>query len=214
MDSHSRFTALITVDIQPDFMPGGPLAVTGGDEILESLGKLMGSDGFGLLVATQDWHPFAHISFASRHPGKNPFDVISLYGQDQVLWPDHCVQGTPGAALHGALDWHRVSAIIRKGMDPAVDSYSGFRNNWDSEGKRPKTGLAGYLRERRITDVCLCGLARDFCVKWSAEDAVDEGFNVTVIWDATRAVDPSSDEKVRADLEALGVRMAVADDLL
>ena len=205
--------ALLLVDIQPDFMPGGGLAVPGGDEILEPAGRLMSSQEFDLLVATQDWHPRNHISFASQHPGHIIFDVISLYGEDQVLWPDHCVQGTAGAALHTGLNWDPVSAIVRKGMDPAVDSYSAFRNNWDAEGTRPETGLAGYLRERGITDVYLCGLARDYCVKWSAEDAAEAGFNVTVIWDATRPVDPSSDEQVRSDLTSRWIRILQASDI-
>jgi len=210
----STKTALLLVDIQPDFMPRGALAVAGGDEILEPVRKLIAIPRFELHVATQDWHPADHISFASRHEGNIPFDMIDLYGKEQILWPDHCVQGTPGAALHPDLPWDSVAAIIRKGMDPQVDSYSGFKNNWDREGRRPETGLAGYLRERGIGKVFLCGLARDFCVKWSAEDAVDAGFQVTVIWDATRPVDPASDDRVRSDLERIGVHIALSGELL
>ncbi len=198
---------LVVVDIQPDFLPGGALAVRGGEEILEGVRKLMASDRFGLVVATQDWHPRGHISFAAAHPGRKPFETIRLYGHDQTLWPDHCVQNTAGAELAPGLPWERVAAVIRKGSDPMVDSYSGIRNNWDAAGQRPPTGLAGYLKERGITEVCLCGLARDFCVKWTAEDAVAEGFRVRVFWELTRPVDPASDPTVRSDLERRGVEL-------
>jgi nicotinamidase/pyrazinamidase len=200
-------TALVLVDIQPDFMPGGALPVAEGDAIVQPVRELMGADLFGLYVATQDWHPAGHVSFASSHPGRKPFEVIELYGHQQVLWPDHCVQGTPGAELHRGLPWEKVSVIIRKGTDPKVDSYSGFRNNWNPRGERPPTGLAGYLRDRGITDIYVCGLARDYCVKWTAEDAAREGFRVSFLWDLTRPVDPSSDDRVRKDLESAGVRI-------
>jgi len=200
-------TALLVVDIQPDFLPGGALAVAGGDEILAPIRDLLGRGGFEVCVATQDWHPRGHISFASSHPGHQPFDVIELYGHEQVLWPDHCVQGTPGAALHEALPREPFALIVRKGADPLTDSYSTFRNNWNPRGERPALGLAGYLRERGITDVYLCGLARDYCVKWSGEDAAAAGFRVTVLWDLTRPVDPRSDADVRRDLERAGVHI-------
>lgn len=203
---HAR-SALILVDIQPDFMPGGALPVQGGDEILGGARRLMEEAGFALQVATQDWHPPGHVSFASRHPGRAPMDVIELYGHDQTLWPDHCVQGTPGSELHPGLPWTHVEAVIRKGTDPATDSYSGFRNNWNPEGERPPTGLAGYLEERGIEMVYLCGLARDVCVRWTAEDAADAGFDTRVLWDLTRSVDPSADEELRSALEARGVRV-------
>jgi nicotinamidase/pyrazinamidase len=195
------------IDVQHDFPPGGALAVAEGDRILEPVRRLMESDQFGLCVATQDWHPRGHVSFASAHPGSAPFDRIEVHGHEQTLWPDHCVQGTHGAELHPALPWERASAIIRKGADPAVDSYSGFRNNWDARGERPHTGLAGYLRERGIARVVLCGLARDYCVKWSAEDAVAAGLEATFLWEATRAVDPRADERVEAELGRAGVRV-------
>jgi nicotinamidase/pyrazinamidase len=188
------------------------LPVAGGDEILAPVGQLMRSDRFGLCVATQDWHPAAHISFASRH-GRRPMETIQLYGRPQTLWPDHCVQGTPGAALHAALPFDRAEAIIRKGTDLAVDSYSGFRNNWNAQGERPPTGLAGYLMDRGIQQVFLCGLARDVCVKWTAEDAADAGFRAFLIWDLSRAVDPSSDATVRASLEERSVQIVLAADL-
>ncbi len=203
-------TALLVVDVQPDFLPGGALAVAGGDEILAPLAALLESARFGVRVATQDWHPPGHVSFASRHPGRRPFEVVDLYGHEQTLWPDHCVQGSAGAALHPALPWERLDLILRKGTDPQVDSYSAFRNNWDPRGDRPATGLAGYLRERGVCAVCVCGLARDVCVRWTAEDAAAAGFRTTVLWDLTRAVDPAADETVRAALAARGV--AVAND--
>ncbi|MGZ8414698.1 MAG: nicotinamidase [Gemmatirosa sp.] len=200
-------TALIVVDVQPDFLPGGALAVPDGDAILAPLRTLLERLPFGLAVATQDWHPRGHVSFASAHAGRRPFDAITLHGHPQTLWPDHCVQGTPGAQLEASLPWERVSAVIRKGAQQDVDSYSGFRNNWDAGGARPPTGLAGYLRERGVADVYVCGLARDYCVKWTAEDAVAAGFRTTVLWDLTRPVVPDSDAAVRADLERAGVRL-------
>lgn len=199
--------ALLLVDIQPDFLPGGALPVREGDRILEPVAGLMDGGPFGLQVATQDWHPPDHVSFASRHPGRAPLQVIELYGHEQVLWPDHCVQGTPGAELHPDLPWDRVSAIVRKGTDADSDSYSGFRNNWDPDGRRPVTGLAGYLRERGVSAVFLCGLARDYCVRWSAEDAAAAGFDTYVLWDLTRSVDPSGDGALRRHLEERGVRI-------
>lgn len=202
--------ALIIVDVQPDFLPGGALAVPEGDAILEPLRQLLGHFPFGLAVATQDWHPPGHVSFASSHPGRQPFDVIEVHDMPQTLWPDHCVQGTPGAELSQELPWDRVSAVIRKGAQAGVDSYSGFRNNWDAEARRPPTGLAGYLREREVEEVFVCGLARDFCVKWTAEDAASAGFRTTVLWDLTRPVDAASDGEVRGALERAGVTVATS----
>jgi nicotinamidase/pyrazinamidase len=200
-------SALLVVDMQPDFMPGGALGVEGGDTLLEPVRRLMLSGRFARIIATQDWHPPGHISFASSHPGREPLDVIELWGREQVLWPDHCVQQSPGAALHDALPWGAVSVIVRKGTDPEVDSYSGFRNNWDKHGHRPPTGLAGLLRELGVEVVVICGLARDYCVKWSGEDAVDAGFRTIVPWDLSRPVDRGSDERVRRDLIARGVEI-------
>lgn len=203
-------SCLLVVDLQPDFLPGGALPVAGGDAILDAAGALLASGRFDVCVATQDWHPPGHLSFASSHPGRRPMEAIELYGHEQILWPDHCVQGTAGAELVAGLPWTKVAAIVRKGMDPRVDSYSAFRNNWDPDGKRPPTGLAGYLRERGVEEVWLCGLARDFCVKWSAEDAAAEGFRVRVLWDLTRPVVPASDAAVEADLQARGVEIVNA----
>jgi nicotinamidase/pyrazinamidase len=205
---------LVVVDVQPDFLPGGALPVPGGDAVLAPIRRMLEVGAFPLAVATQDWHPAGHVSFASSHPGRSPMDVIELYGHDQTLWPDHCVQGTAGAQLVADLPWESVSAIIRKGTLMDSDSYSGFRNNWDAHGRRPRTGLAGYLRERGVEHVFVCGLARDYCVKWTAEDAAEEGFRTTVLWDATRAVIPASDAAVRKALERNGIRIATVGDLL
>ena len=196
--------ALLLIDIQPDFLPGGALAIADGDAILEPVNRLLARGEYDLFVATQDWHPPRHVSFASTH-GRQPFEVIELHGHPQTLWPDHCVQGTPGSELSPRIDWDRVSAVIRKGTEADADSYSGFRNNWNARGERPVTGLAGYLRERGVDEVHLCGLARDFCVKWSAEDAAAAGFRTAVLWDLTRPVDPGSDARVREDLTSAGV---------
>lgn len=206
-------SALLAVDLQPDFMPGGALAVEEGDRIVAPIAELMRSGKFDVVVATQDWHPPDHVSFASQHEGRAPFDVIELYGRAQILWPDHCVQETLGAALHEGVPSAPVDAIVRKGADREVDSYSAIRNNWDRNGERPPTGLGGYLRARGITEVYICGLARDFCVKWTAEDAAALGFRTLVIWDLTRAVDPGSDGQVRADLEKSGVELIESTDL-
>ncbi len=209
----SSKSALLVVDIQPDFLPGGALPVEHGDEILGPVAELMRSDRFGLRVATQDWHPPGHISFASRHVGREPYDRIDLYGHEQILWPDHCIQGTPGAELEAGMPWERVDAVIRKATDPAVDSYSAFRNNWNPAGERPPTGLSGYLRDRGIEDVYVCGLARDFCVKWSAEDGVEAGFHVHVLWDLTRAIYPEEDDKNERSLRELAVDILTSERL-
>jgi nicotinamidase/pyrazinamidase len=206
-------SALLVVDLQPDFMPGGALPVAEGDRIVVPVCELLRSGVFRVMLATQDWHPRGHVSFASSHAGRRPFDVIDLYSHPQTLWPDHCVQGTAGAMIHSSCPMDAVAAIIRKGTDPLCDSYSGFRNNWNSMGERPPTGLAGYLKDLGITDAFLCGLARDFCVKWSAEDAAAAGFRTWVLWDLTRPVDPSSDEKVRSDLVSRGVHIINIDQL-
>lgn len=206
-------SVLLLIDIQPDFMPGGGLAVEQGDQIVAPVKVLMESGRFEYCVATQDWHPADHVSFASHHPDAQPMDSIDLYGPAQTLWPDHCVQGTRGAQLHEGLALNRIEAIIRKGTDPAVDSYSGFRNNWNPEGKRPATGLAGYLHERGIEDVYVCGLARDICAKFSAIDAADAGFNTYFLWDLTRAVDPSVDDELRQELSEANVSIMNSDQI-
>lgn len=200
--------ALIVVDLQLDFLPGGALAVPGGERILAPVAELMASGRFRDIVATQDWHPRDHVSFASQHPGRKPYEPIELHGREQMLWPDHCVAGSPGAALHPALPWDRARAIVRKGMDRAVDSYSGFRNNYDADGERRPTGLAGYLRELGIARICVCGLARDYCVRATAEDAAELGFATTVLWDSTQPVAATSDDATRTALQRAGVMIA------
>jgi nicotinamidase/pyrazinamidase len=174
---------LILVDIQNDFIPGGSLPVPLGNEVIKLVNELQ--DSFELVVATQDWHPNDHKSFATQHPSKKQFETISLHGLDQVLWPDHCVQGTKGAEFHGDLNMNKVEAVFRKGMNPDIDSYSGFYDN----GYKKSTGLAGYLRDRGTKKVYVCGLAADYCVAFTAKDALKENFETYVIEDATRAID-------------------------
>ncbi|MGC1547981.1 MAG: bifunctional nicotinamidase/pyrazinamidase [Rhodanobacter sp.] len=201
---HDR-AALILVDVQPDFMPGGALACHEGDAIVPGIDRLLRAGVFRHVVATQDWHPRRHISFASSHAGMPPFQQIELYGHAQTLWPDHCVQGTAGARLHPGIDWSSTNAIIRKGSDPRVDSYSGFRENHGPDGARPTTGLAGWLRERGVDDVYVCGLARDVCVLWTAQDAVTSGFRTHIVWDLSRPVTPDTDDATRVTLQAQGI---------
>jgi nicotinamidase/pyrazinamidase len=186
--------ALIIVDIQNDFCTGGALEVRGGDQIIPVVNELQ--EKFDLIVATQDWHPSNHKSFASRHDGKKTFDVISLEGLEQVLWPDHCVQGTRGAEFHPQLDTRRIEAIFRKGMEYNIDSYSGFFDN----GKRKSTGLAGYLRDRKVDNVFVCGLAGDYCVYYTALDAIREGFTTFLVEDATRSISNEGFEKAKQTL--------------
>lgn len=175
--------ALIVIDLQNDFCPGGALAVPGGDEIVSGINDLMA--GFPAVILTQDWHPAGHSSFASSHGGKAPYEMIDMPYGPQVLWPDHCVQGTEGAAFHAKLNTTRADLIIRKGLNPAIDSYSAFFEN----DRTTATGLDGYLRTRGITDLTLAGLATDFCVHFSAIDAAKLGFAVTVRTDLSRAID-------------------------
>ncbi|MGP6089151.1 bifunctional nicotinamidase/pyrazinamidase [Antarctobacter jejuensis] len=175
--------ALIVIDVQNDFCPGGALAVAQGDEIVQPINALMTE--FDAVVLTQDWHPAGHSSFASSHEGKNPFDLIEMPYGPQVLWPDHCIQGSPGAHFHMELEADRADLIIRKGYNPAIDSYSAF---FENDHKTP-TGLEGYLRTRGVDEVTLVGLATDFCVNFSAVDAAKLGFKVTVRQDLCRAID-------------------------
>jgi nicotinamidase/pyrazinamidase len=175
--------ALILVDVQNDFLPGGALAVPHGDEVIPIANRLQ--ERFELVVATQDWHPARHGSFASCYPGKKPGDLSELAGLSQVLWPDHCVQGTAGADFAKALEMNRVEAIFRKGTDPRIDSYSGFFDN----GHRKATGLGDYLKGRGATDVCVLGLATDYCVKFTALDARQLGFGVALVEDGSRGVE-------------------------
>jgi nicotinamidase/pyrazinamidase len=199
-----RRDALIVVDLQPDFMPGGALAVAEGDQVVAPIGRL--ARQFSTVVATQDWHPRSHVSFASTH-GRPPFTQLQLYGGVQMLWPDHCVAGSPGAALHRGLPDELVTLILRKGTRPEVDSYSGFRENVGPDGQRPATGLAAWLHERGVARLFMCGLARDYCVRATAVDGADAGFAVQLLDDLTRAVNPSSRPLVDAELAAKGVQL-------
>lgn len=175
--------ALLVIDVQNDFCDGGDLAVAGGSEIVGGINKLIGQ--FDAVILTQDWHPAGHSSFASRHKGHDPFSMINMPYGAQVLWPDHCIQGSVGAAFHPALDVDRADMIIRKGYNPAIDSYSAF---FENDNETP-TGLDGYLRTRGIEEVTLVGLALDFCVNFSAVDAANLGFKVNVCTDLCRAID-------------------------
>jgi nicotinamidase/pyrazinamidase len=189
---------LILVDIQNDFIPGGSLPVPLGNEVIKLVNELQ--DSFELVVATQDWHPNNHKSFATQHPGKKQFETISLHGLDQVLWPDHCVQGTKGAEFHGDLNTNKVEAVFRKGMNPDIDSYSGFYDN----GYKKATGLAGYLRDRGVKKVYVCGLAADYCVAYTAKDALKENFETYVIEDATRAIDANGYSRIKDEIITSG----------
>jgi len=180
---HSKSHALIVIDVQNDFCPGGSLAVEGGSEIVQPINAMMGD--FRSVILTQDWHPANHSSFASNHSGKNPFELIDMSYGPQVLWPDHCVQGSSGARFHPDLNINASDLIIRKGFRPAIDSYSAFFEN----DQTTPTGLHGYLTERAITDLTMVGLATDFCVNFSAVDAARLGYKVVVAQSACRAID-------------------------
>jgi nicotinamidase/pyrazinamidase len=201
------------VDVQPTFMPGGELPVAGGHEVVPVINRLLAGP-FAHAFATQDWHPPGHASFAATH-GRAPYDTIALHYGEQVLWPEHGVQNTPGAALHPELDTARIAVTIRKGFHPGIDSYSAFFEN----DRRTPTGLDGYLRARGFRRIFLAGLATDFCVAWSAEDAVRLGYEVCVIEDACRAIAlPTSGgrttlDEARERLGAAGVEFVTADDL-
>ena len=191
---------LIVVDVQNDFCPGGALAVPRGDEIIPIVNRLTAR--FRNVVLTQDWHPSGHSSFASSHPGKKPFETVTAFYGPQVLWPDHCVQGTRGAAFHDSLDVPHAALIVRKGIHSAIDSYSTF---YENDRKTP-TGLTGYLRERGLTRLFIAGLAFDFCVRYSAEDARRQGFDAFVVKDACRGIDlDGSVAATHTSLSALGV---------
>lgn len=194
--------ALIVIDMQVDFCPGGRLAVDGGDQIVGPINDMMAD--FDAVVLTQDWHPQGHSSFADNHPGAAPFSMVQMPYGPQVLWPAHCVIGSEGAALHLALAVDVADLVIRKGTNPDIDSYSAFYEN----DHKTVTGLAGYLRERGLDDLTFVGLAHDFCVAWSAIDAARLGFRVTVAEGATRAIDLNgSRDQARADMIAAGVTL-------
>lgn len=198
--------ALIVVDVQNDFCPGGALAVAGGDAIIPRINALSGA--FAVRVLTQDWHPANHASFAVNHPGAAAFSMIEMPYGPQVLWPSHCVQGTPGAAFHAGLNTDAADLVIRKGFRRRIDSYSAFFEN----DRRTPTGLNGYLRDRGVTHLTLVGLATDFCVAYSALDAARLGFSVTVPEAACRAIDlDGSLATARGQMIAAGIRLEVQD---
>lgn len=202
--------ALILVDIQRDFCPGGALAVPDGDDVIPPSNRLMERCRFGAVVATQDWHPPGHSSFASTYPGKQPFEQIELDYGSQTLWPDHCVQGSAGADFHPGLVLDPVDLIIRKGFRKPVDSYSAFQEN----DRKTLTGLAGYLKERGIARTFLAGLAADVCVFFSAMDARAAGFETVFLEDAARGIDrDGSRERTRADVHAAGVILARTEEI-
>jgi nicotinamidase/pyrazinamidase len=200
---------LLVVDVQNCFVPGGSLPVNEGDKIIPIINRI--APAFEHVVLTQDWHTPGHVSFASSHPGKKPFETTSLPYGTQVLWPDHCVQGTPGAELHKDLRIPHAELIIRKGYRKQMDSYSAF---YEADGKTP-TGLTGYLRERGLTTVYLVGLATDFCVFWSAMDARKAGFNALVIEDATRGIDAGGSlARAWQEMQGAGVKRIQSADLV
>jgi nicotinamidase/pyrazinamidase len=201
--------ALILVDIQNDFVPGGALPVAEGDRVVPIANRLQ--KHFDLIVATQDWHPANHGSFASQHAGKKIGDVIDLHGLPQVLWPDHCVQRSNGAEFHPDLDRSRVARVFQKGVDPEIDSYSGFFDN----GHRRGTGLAEYLKSQGVTHVFVCGLATDYCVKFTALDARQLGFDTTVVVAACRGVNlqPGDVDAAIKDMHRAGIHAIVSTDL-
>ena len=196
--SLSDSSVLLIVDVQLDFMPGGALALPEGDAVVAPINHLLSR--FPHAVATQDWHPPGHASFASVHPGKRPFDVVTLDYGDQTLWPDHCLQASGGAALHPSLDMRRVELVVRKGFHPKIDSYSGFREN----DRRTQTGLHGYLQERGLRQLFVVGLARDYCVHYTAMDALELGYEVSVLEDCCRAIDRGGAETARRTLAERG----------
>jgi len=200
---------LILVDIQNDFLPGGALAVPDGNKVVGAANALMAK--FDLVVATQDWHPANHGSFASQHPGSDVGDLVELNELQQILWPDHCVQGTPGAALAPGLDIDAIERVFHKGTDVGVDSYSGFFDN----ARRNATGLGEYLKDRNVTRVAICGLATDYCVKFTALDAVDLGFETTLVEDACRGVEINAGDVAKAieEMKAAGVKVVRGAEL-
>lgn len=196
--------ALIITDIQNDFLPGGALAVPDGDAIIPLLNQLQ--PHFDLVIATQDWHPQKHKSFASSHPGKKPFETMELNGCEQILWPDHCVQDSRGAQLAQTLDTRRVEAIFRKGADPDIDSYSAFYDNLH----RRKTGLGGYLKDRSVNCVVITGLAGDFCVRYTALDARKLGFETVLLADAARPITQQGYDEAIEQMRLAGVSVVAS----
>lgn len=201
--------ALILVDLQHDFCPGGALAVSRGDDTIDVANRVM--PRFDIVVATQDWHPSNHASFASSNPGTQVGQLIELDGAPQVMWPAHCVQGEAGAAFHSALEVARITEVFRKGTDPNIDSYSGFFDN----GHKKATGMGAWLQGRQIDDLFVLGLATDYCVKFTALDARGLGMNVTLLVDGCRGVDLQPHDSARAidEMRAAGVRVTESTNL-
>jgi nicotinamidase/pyrazinamidase len=200
---------LIVVDVQYDFLPGGALAVPDGDAVIDPINRL--GRAFRHVVLTQDWHPEGHASFASSHSGRQPFETTELSYGSQVLWPDHCIQGTPGAEISRDLSIPHAQLVIRKGHNPKIDSYSGFME----ADRTTSTGLAGYLRERGFRRVFCAGLATDFCVAWTALDAKAAGFDTHLIEDASRAIDANGSlARAREDLSAAGVQVIGSEPMV
>jgi nicotinamidase/pyrazinamidase len=200
---------LLVVDVQNDFMPGGALAVAHGDEVVPVINCL--ARGFSHVVLTQDWHPASHISFAANHAGRQPFEMLALPYGEQVLWPTHCVQNTPGAALHADLDIPHARAVIRKGHHAVVDSYSAFLE----ADRETRTGLDGWLNSRGITEVVICGLATDFCVGWTACDGRHFGLTVRVVEEASRAIDlDGSMARAHRNMDIAGANFVTISELL
>ena len=193
--------ALLIVDVQNDFMPGGSLEVPHGDLIVPLINRLQ--KYFDLVVATQDWHPQNHKSFASNYTNKKPFEEIDLHGMTQTLWPDHCLQSSKGADFHPDLEINKIAAIFRKGMDPEIDSYSGFYDN----GHQVSTGLSGYLKEKGIAELHFCGLAADICVYYTIMDSLKEVFSATLIEDASRPLSNDAFANIKSELRKIGVRV-------
>ena len=207
MSNFGEDTALVLIDIQNDFCPGGALAVDKGDEIVEISNKIQ--EQFKIKIITQDWHPSTHKSFASNHEGKEPLSTVEMFYGQQVLWPNHCIQGTEGSKFHSKLITDSADLIIRKGFRPEIDSYSAF---FENDQKTP-TGLDGYLKSRGVNKIYLCGLALDFCVYFSAIDGAELGYNVNVIQDACRAIDlDGSLEKSLNDMKSKGVKLLSTSD--
>tara|TARA_B100000575_G_C23042628_1_gene600139 strand:- start:390 stop:1016 length:627 start_codon:yes stop_codon:yes gene_type:complete len=208
MSNFGEDTALVLIDIQNDFCPGGALAVDQGDEIVEISNKIQ--EQFKIKIITQDWHPSTHKSFASNHEGKEPLSTVEMFYGQQVLWPNHCIQGTEGSKFHSKLITDSADLIIRKGFRPEIDSYSAF---FENDQKTP-TGLDGYLKSRGVNKIYLCGLALDFCVYFSAIDGAELGYNVNVVQDACRAIDlDGSLEKSLNDMKSKGVKFLSTSDL-
>ncbi len=199
---------LIIVDVQNDFMPGGALEVNGADKIIPVINNI--SEKFDLVIATQDWHPENHTSFASNHLHKKPFEKITIHGKEETLWPDHCIQGSYGAEFYPDLNTNLVAAIFRKGMNPEIDSYSGFYDNHH----QISTGLSGYLKEKNASTLYFCGLATDICVYFTIKDAISEGFSATLIEDAAQPLDNQNYQQLKKELIQSGVSVINSKNLI